>query len=157
MNKLLLFVAIAILISATAPQKAYAASEAECAIWLCLPGGFPTGCSAAHSAFKHRIEKGRSPLPDLSSCTTGPNGQTSNGRYQLGYEFFEPCREGYVLEQSGSGFYMTNGRCVLKECNNRFGWNNNCTTKDSYAAIRRPSPTYVKMWVDGQYLGQFFY
>lgn len=156
MQKILSIVIAMVFTLGMTPSKTYAASEADCAIWICLPGGFPTGCSAAHSAFKHRIKKGRPPLPDLSSCTTGPNGQKSSGHYQLGYEYFEPCKEGYVLEQhSANGFYMMSGRCVLKQCN--YGWGNQCYTKDSYAALRRPSPSYVKMWVDGQYLGQFFY
>lgn len=159
MKKLLPFVALAIFMSFIVPSRTYAASEAACAIWLCLPGGFPSGCSAAHSEFKHRIKKGKPPLPDLGSCTTGPNGEKANGSYQLGYEIFEPCKEGYVLEQSNStGLYMANGRCVLKQCNGYSGWNrNNCITRDSYAAVRRVQPNYVKMWVDGQYIGQYWY
>lgn len=156
MKEILSILIVMIFISGVFPSRVYAASEADCAIWLCLPGGFPTGCEAAHSAFKQRIKKGRAPLPDLSSCTVGPNGQRSNGKYQLGYEYFEPCREGYTLEQSNTnGANITFGRCVLKKC--RYGWENQCLTKDSYAAVRRPKPSYVKMWVDGQYLGQFFY
>ena len=27
----------------------------ECAAWLCVPGGFPSGCEAAYSAFIGRI------------------------------------------------------------------------------------------------------
>ena len=33
-------------------QKSYAASQDECAIWLCLPGGFPAGCSAAYESIR---------------------------------------------------------------------------------------------------------
>lgn len=47
----------------------------ECAIWLCLPGGFGTGCGAAKSAFVGRItdvtRKGRrnfTSLPAFSNC-----------------------------------------------------------------------------------------
>lgn len=47
---------------------ALAVSEDECAIWLCAPGGFPEGCSAAKSAMIKRIKKGKPPLPDFSSC-----------------------------------------------------------------------------------------
>ena len=32
-----------------------AASEDECAIWLCLPGGFPSGCGGAKSAMLKRL------------------------------------------------------------------------------------------------------
>jgi hypothetical protein len=135
-------------------SESKAASQAECAIWLCLPGGFPTGCSDAYSAFKTRIKKGRPPLPDLSSCTTGPDGKTSNGQYQMGYEYFEPCKEGYILRQTNYGI-VASGVCERKSCKNF--WRENCYNRDSYEAIRRPKPSYVKMWVDGQYLGQFFY
>lgn len=47
---------------------ALAVSEDECAIWLCAPGGFPEGCSAAKSAMIKRIKKGKSPLPDFATC-----------------------------------------------------------------------------------------
>ena len=46
-----------------------AASEDECAIWICLPGGFPETCGAAASAMKDRIKDGKSPLPPFSACS----------------------------------------------------------------------------------------
>lgn len=49
-----------------------AVSQNECAIWLCLPGGFPSGCGAAHSAMMSRIRDGKSPLPNFSSCAVNP-------------------------------------------------------------------------------------
>lgn len=49
-------------------QPANAASQDECAIWLCAPGGFPAGCEAAKSALKDRIKDGKSPLPPFSEC-----------------------------------------------------------------------------------------
>ncbi|WP_072033006.1 hypothetical protein [Plesiomonas sp. ZOR0011] len=48
---------------------AYAASDAECSIWLCLPTGFPSGCGEAKSAFLKRIKNRKSPLPSFSSCS----------------------------------------------------------------------------------------
>lgn len=136
-----------------------AESEASCAIWLCLPGGFPTGCSDAHSEFKHRIKKGKSPLPALSSCTTGPDGHSTNGKYEIGLEYYMPCKEGFVIDKkmlrsSNRGIcnstnplctgYSTSKRARLLNC-------------ESYNATRRVNPRYVKMWIDGQSLGQFFY
>ncbi|MGD6735507.1 hypothetical protein ACP5PY_03625 [Photobacterium leiognathi subsp. mandapamensis] len=53
------------LLFSTLPIKA---SEADCSIWLCLPMGFPSGCSDAKSAFKHRIKKFKPPLPNFLSC-----------------------------------------------------------------------------------------
>ncbi|WP_274881991.1 conjugal transfer protein TraL [Vibrio harveyi] len=49
-------------------QTTYAASDDECAIWLCLPTGFPSGCSGAKSAFKKRIKNLKTPLPSFGSC-----------------------------------------------------------------------------------------
>ena len=49
----------------------------ECAAWLCVPGGFPSGCEAAHSAFIGRITdytSGKHPkrkytdLPNINNC-----------------------------------------------------------------------------------------
>ena len=44
------------------------ANDADCAIWLCLPTGFPSGCGDAKSAFKKRIKHLKPPLPNISSC-----------------------------------------------------------------------------------------
>jgi len=138
---------------------AKADTEAACAIWLCLPGGFSTGCAPAYSEFKQRIKKGKSPLPNLSSCTTGPDGKSSNGSYQMGVEYFLSCRQGFKynkIPQSYSDEIMcvpTNPKCNIRE-KYRGGDKIDCT---SYQAERRSLTRFVKMWVDGQYLGQFFY
>lgn len=50
------------------PTVGQAASQDECSIWLCLPGGFPSGCGGAKSAMMKRVKKGKSPLPDFASC-----------------------------------------------------------------------------------------
>ena len=146
------------------PFETKAASQDACAIWLCLPGGFPQGCEGAYSEFKHRLKKGRSPLPDLSSCTTGPNGEKSIGRYQMGYEPYYPCDEGFELQiKADEG--GEKARCVSES------YNQPCIYKDGlqihqrdenqcyyyYSAERRAKPSYVKMWVDGQYLGKYYW
>ncbi|WP_192867834.1 hypothetical protein [Thaumasiovibrio subtropicus] len=66
MKKKILLAAMTAL-SMTSIQPAIAGS-ADCAIWLCLPAGFPSGCGDAKSAFKNRIKKLKPPLPALSSC-----------------------------------------------------------------------------------------
>lgn len=61
-----------------APELSCAASDDECAIWLCAPSSFPSPyCNGAYSAFKKRIKKGKSPFPSLSSCTE--DGQNPDG------------------------------------------------------------------------------
>ncbi len=138
---------------------AKAESEISCAIWLCLPGGFPTGCAAAYSEFKHRIKKGKSPLPSLSSCTTGPDGKSSNGKYELGIDYFIPCKEGFAIEEH---ILNSSERVICKPTNSLCSrperyWRRQKIDCISYDTTRRVNPRYVKMWVDGQYLGQFFY
>jgi hypothetical protein len=57
------------LLVAASCVPAYAASQAACGIWLCLPMGFPAGCGAEKAAFLHRMEHFKSPLPSFSSCS----------------------------------------------------------------------------------------
>ncbi len=136
-------------------QSAYAASQNDCAIWLCLPAGFPSGCSGAHSAFKTRLKHGRPLLPNLLSCTSGPNGERVSGRYETGREEYEPCAENYVLKRK-SWMYQNEAICVVRDCFSQSydAAKNYC---DGYEAVMRPKPNYIKLWVSGDYLGQFFY
>lgn len=63
------FLPLALAMSMLPPSPiAQAASEDECSIWLCLPTGFGEGCGGAKSAFKHRVKRGKPPLPDLGEC-----------------------------------------------------------------------------------------
>ncbi len=152
--KFFIMIVMAVLIISNG-KTALASSQDACAIWICLPGGFPSGCGGAYSEFKKRIKKGRDPLPKLSSCTTGPNGETIDGHYQLGYERFEPCNEGFVLRERQQGYRVTQGLCYRTGCApQQYRENNRC---ESYQALIRPKPNFVKMWVDGEYLGQYFY
>lgn len=112
--------------------NAIAASTDECSIWLCLPGGFPTGCSAAHSAMLKRIEHGKSPLPSLSSCggddteettTTGvaayiPEHQICS-KYKYSYSHSEEttiavCGEYTLIPEQ----YIKNTTCVISQNHN---------------------------------------
>ena len=140
------------------PSKtATASSQDACAIWICLPGGFPSGCGGAYSEFKKRIKKGRDPLPKLSTCTTGPNGEKIDGHYQLGYERFEPCDDGYVLREKRQGYRSSQGLCYRTQCAPQLYQANSYNRCENYQAVIRPKPQYVKMWVNGEYLGQYFY
>lgn len=59
---------VAFLGTVTIPSPVKAASQDECAIWLCLPGGFPAGCGAAKAAMVRRIKHHKPPLPPFSAC-----------------------------------------------------------------------------------------
>lgn len=140
--------------------SAKAESEADCAIWICLPGGFPSGCEAAYREYKGRIKHGRPPLPKLSSCTTGPNGEKIDGQYELGYERYEFCKAGFFLKDSPDQDRYGTALCVKNECRNGSidgGGGGGIGSCESYQAIKRQKQNYVKMWVNGDYLGQFFY
>lgn len=82
------------------PAPVFAASQDECAIWLCAPGGFPSGCEAAKKAMKHRLRKGKSPLPAFSACAvkdkhTNPDDFTYTFKKVLKIEEHRVC-EHYV-------------------------------------------------------------
>ncbi|MDD9900382.1 MAG: conjugal transfer protein TraL [Alphaproteobacteria bacterium] len=128
---------------------AHAASQAECAIWLCLPGGFPSGCGAAHSAFRYRIKHHKPPLPPLASCTAGPEGIGTDGKYEVGYEAFEGCKEGFRLSSNQTG------RCEPNDCS--LSYTVGKPYCQGYTAARREQPHYIKIWVEDEYLGQFWY
>lgn len=70
-----------------ASAVAQAASQDECAIWLCLPQGFPgSECSGPESAMWDRIEDDESPLPEFSECAVEAEGMS----YQEGYAAYIP-------------------------------------------------------------------
>lgn len=73
-------VGAALIASATLSSTAQAASEDECAIWICLPGAFPATCEAAKSAMIDRVKDNKSPLPPFSACSADGNdhGMSSN-------------------------------------------------------------------------------
>ena len=138
--------------------EAKAASQDECAIWLCLPGGFPDGCGGAKSAMYKRLKKRKPPLPSFGSCASG-----ESGHYNMGMERFEPCKAEYELvEQQNEGNPIVKADCInmTRECVGRRMeiWNIN-TGKDcsSYSAIKRPKPYFVEMWAGGEYIGKYFY
>lgn len=91
--KKFIFILSLIITYALTPSQAIAASQDECAIWICLPGGFPSGCGAAKSALKDRIMHRKSPLPNFSSCAVNPpNGSGSHMSSNYGWAAYFPTR-----------------------------------------------------------------
>ncbi len=72
MQKFKLITAMAATMTMGAISPANAASENECAIWICLPGGFPAGCGSAYSAMINRVKHRKPPLPNFSACAVNP-------------------------------------------------------------------------------------
>lgn len=91
--KRVLGITVAILFG-VAGSLASAASQDECAIWICLPGGFPSGCGAAHSAMIDRIKDGKPPLPDFGSCAVNPSkGSGSHMTFDWGIAAYIPAHQ----------------------------------------------------------------
>lgn len=94
MKLLLLVLASPLLLGVFNP--AAAASQAECAIWLCLPSGFgPSACGAAKDAFRDRISPPdpESPLPPFSECAVQSTGGSNSGgdlSYSQGVSAYVP-------------------------------------------------------------------
>lgn len=142
-------------------QSAYAASEAECGIWLCLPAGFPSSCGPSKSAWKKRIKKGKPPLPAFASCSNG-----GSGSYEMGVERFHPCPSNTVA-LDGFDYYRNkeSRRCISQSCiteqpgiMNRLeeGFPTPPSCQISYAPPRDKTH-FIKMWMDGEFAGQYFY
>lgn len=91
--------------------SAQAASEDECAVWLCLPSGFPSGCGSAKSAMLKRVKKGKSPLPDFLSCAVKGNSGGSSMTYD--YNNAAAIQERRVCKQYSGN--QNNNRCIKWE------------------------------------------
>lgn len=115
MKKALISFALAAVALVSTMPSAFAISGAiksdrlnECAIYLCLPSGFATGCEAAHEAYLSRISdltaggaRRFTDLPDFELCVD-PNppgiedapadliGPPSEITYETGYEVHMP-------------------------------------------------------------------
>ncbi|WP_223866409.1 conjugal transfer protein [Candidatus Enterovibrio escicola] len=125
----------------TVSPTAYAASDADCSIWLCLPTGFPSGCGVAKNAFKKRIKKFKSPLPNFSSCLLKGSPQSSTMTHKEG-----------VAAKMPDGSYRNGQRCVFDVD----------SSGNIYPFTWRPYGCvdtwyYVDIYMDGQAYGEKFY
>lgn len=135
-----------------------AASEDECAIWLCLPTGFGQGCGGAKSAFKKRIKKFKPPLPPIHECIVENDTQTSDMSYDHGYAAYIP-KQSKCLKWIGGA--NTTKKCqswktipeqyiVGKKCNI---WKQG----ESYPAGCTETVNYVKTFLDGKQYGSDYF
>ncbi len=127
------------------------ASQDECAIWLCLPGGFPSGCGGAKSAMKSRIKHHKSPLPNFSSCAV----ESSNMSYKQGQVTYIPPKScGPFGTGTGSGFpYGGNGGIFGGCVPSSGGWVKNGKCPSLACQTKR----YIDVFVDGQQAGTSYY
>ena len=118
-------------------NPAYSASQDECAIWICIPGGFPSGCGDAYSAMLKRVRDFKSPLPGFSSCSVdGSSGSMSS--------------------RDGRAARMGNGESWLK--------NTYCRRYGNAESGYRTSPRgctgtgyYAEVYDSGQQMGETYY
>lgn len=151
-------IAVASALAAVTTAPAQAASRDECAIWLCLPAGFPAGCGAAHSAMINRIEHRKSPLPSFSACAVEDEGG-SNMSYDYSVAALIPKHRRCI--EHGSGRYgrasceayetvprhhVKNTRCRR---NPRFG------TSTPAGCVR--TDRYVDVFIDGRKAGNTYF
>nr|AGH89318.1 conserved hypothetical protein similar to pRA3.33 [uncultured bacterium] len=136
--------------------SAQAASEDECAIWLCLPGGFPSGCGGAKSAMLKRVKKGKSPLPDFVSCAvkSGGSSMTYDYNYAAAIQERRVCKR-YTGNQNNSrcvewetvpAHYQKGKVCAI---NNQTGSRNPRGCTSTYR--------YVDVFVDGALTGDTYF
>ncbi|MEH4429132.1 hypothetical protein POY29_25120 [Klebsiella pneumoniae] len=133
-------------------------SQNECAIWLCMPAGFPgSDCKSPHKAMIKRIKKGKSPLPSLSSCMVDgsasvpglPNSgsqniKTNEGRAAYYYNRYQCNRENH------------DGRCIgYKKLPNKIVMDNWCKKEPQKDAYKSDCKTirYMEAVIDGKSYG----
>lgn len=131
----------------------HAASQNECAIWICLPGGFPSGCEGPERAFKKRLKKGKSPLPSWNSCSVNdPNTPAVDAQASFGAEPYVPCRDTYhlvITRPDRDAGTPRRAECVSDETRSSpFGGE---VPIDSYTAEPRPNGgRFVTYTINGQ-------
>lgn len=132
---------LALVLSATLaiPSVSSAASQDECAIWICLPGGFPSGCGGAKSAFKDRIKRQKPPLPPFSSCAVESNSKMS----------FKQGKAVYMPAQTCTGWNAIISNCTPQPA----GWVKDANCNTMFCQRRN----YIDVFVDGQTAGETFY
>ncbi|EJE4183734.1 conjugal transfer protein TraL [Vibrio parahaemolyticus] len=140
---------------ALTPVTVKAASQNECAIWLCLPAGFPSGCGAARSAFRDRIRDFKPPLPNFLSCIVQSPQNGSQMNYDYNYAALIAGRR-ECMEWEG----RDNARCVRWEVipehyikGTRCYRNQDFGNPAGCIATKR----YVDVYLDGQQTGDTYF
>lgn len=144
---------------------AKADSDAECAIWMCLPMGFPSGCGEAKSEFKKRIKKHKSPLPSFSSCLVGtPNNEENSDRFDAksGVAALIPPYKYCVREERYQHGKDSGTRCVewgMTQQEIVKGTYCQYSSKNGYRSPRHCSKTlrFTEVYRNGQLYGETHY
>ncbi|GIU48848.1 hypothetical protein TUM4438_31150 [Shewanella sairae] len=123
-----------------AQPAAHAASEAECAIWLCLPTGFGSGCGDAKDAFKDRIKKFKPPLPEFLGCVLSDSSMPN----------IPNMPEVEMSSKEGVSARLENGRIIDgQECYCNGDW---CAPQGCVETLK-----WVETYIDGVKSGERYY
>ncbi len=143
------------------PSAQAAPSGDECAIWMCLPTGFITGCSGARKAFLKRIKKFKPPLPSFTSCMVSSPAST-NGADTFTSEYGVAAYIPVHQECSRYGItYQDNYGCVEWETvPEQYIKNERCTTYENgrrSPAYCSQTVRYTEVYRNGELFGQPHY
>ena len=146
----------------TTPTAQAAPSGDECAIWMCLPTGFITGCSGARKAFLKRIKKFKPPLPDFTSCLIGsPTGQAGADTFTSDYGIAAYLPPRRICTRYEQGF-NDRQRCLdWREEPEQYIKNRPCqyNNKEGYSEPKHCTKTvrYTEVYRNGVLFGQPHY
>lgn len=156
----------------------------ECAIWLCLPGGFPAGCEAAFSAYVKRITaftSGKHPkrrftdLPDFALCkdpnpegindfNVGPESViTYKGAYEVHMPAYNTCtRWAYRYVSDGDSIrycaaVKTTPSRVFESDERYHEYRTIDVGQREYSSHYAPTHHYTDVLVDGKQVGKRYY
>jgi len=139
-----------VLALAGAPKPAAAEEyDMDCAVILCLAGGFPSGCAAPHAYMMSRLTA-RPPKPPFGYCgmvsLEGSAGEYSNYRLARGREPYY-CDAGYTLsvQRNDGDEYAT---CSRRTSCRRFGDSEEQCSYDTKAAYERSEPNWIRITLE---------
>ncbi len=155
----------------------------ECAIYLCLPAGFPGGCESSYSAYLKRIStftSGKHPqrkytdLPDFSLCEDpNPDGVedfavgdnsviTYQGAYEVHMPAYNTCTR-WKYRDSGEnqvrycGAVQTTPARVFESGEKYHEYQTIAVGQREYTSGYAPTRHYTMVLVDGEAVGERYY
>ena len=155
--------------------------EAECAIYLCLPGGFTQGCEAAKSAYIGRItdltsggKRRYTDLPAFNLCEdqnppgiedfplTEKSEVSYRGRYEISRPAYNTCTRWNTIHYGGSSYtrcaaIKTTPAKKFESDYPRHEYKTIQVGQKDYSTNVAPYRHYTEVLVDGKPVGERYY